>query len=201
MEKVLIALGLVLFLCPVVGAFDSTGTADADTCSGNWTGIPEMIWVTAFVTPDIANLVADSGLIFFHDGYDDTDSAVGVIYNNAGGGGEPGTRVAYSDTVFTDQAGCIAHSVMYNQEAIGQNDSIWLGLYAFGVPTDITGKLGASTGAYYELTPGEAADPWDVANDTYDGATAPSVRLYLSTAAADGLSGRRRIIIIGGGNK
>lgn len=177
---------VVLLIMPAfVGAqVYEIGTTDADTCSADWAGLGNIIIANAFITADVASQVADSGWVYYDYGGTSGDSATMCIYNNLNK--TPTDRVAYGDTVIQTFYGCQHMTVMFGQEAIVQDDSVWLALFVFGVVADCRAKRGTAGGIYYEATPSGADDPWDTGNDSYDGTYALSFRLFTSVAAAEG---------------
>lgn len=186
---------IMLLLAVPVGAFDSTGCTTAEQCIGGWGMTTPAQHVGAWVTPDVSGLQVDSGLVGFGDDYDDFDSALIFIYDNSSK--TPVNLLAVSDTaIVSTHHDCAIHSVMFNQDAIPQNDSIWIGIYLFGL-TDrgdigLSGSVGADV--YYNLNNASIDDPWDTGADTYDGNWyKPTVRIYLSTAVA----AAGQVIIIG----
>lgn len=185
-----------LFVLPLLSVFaadNRVGTADIDLCVGSWTVNSTAITATSYMTPDIANLQLDSGWIFFDDNYNDIDSGTMGVYDNLAK--TPNDRLAHGDSSGTDQAGCIKHSIMFNQEAMPQNDSIWLACYTYFVPTSHRLKIANGIPVYYEFTPSGMDDPWDTDADSYDGTYGQSIVLFMSESGAPAAVGQ--VIIIG----
>lgn len=181
-------------------AVDSVGTSTADECSGGWVTSTPTFHVGAWITPNISNLQVDSGWIGIGDDYDDYDSALMIIYDNSSK--TPNNLLAVSDTVIVSVAPtCEMLKVYFAQQSIVSNDSIWIGVYLFGLAD--RGKVGVSGNSgqqvYYSIDNNSIDDPWDTENDIYDANWyKPSVRIYLSVAGEQKLPPRRRRMFLGG---
>lgn len=202
--KIYIPTAIVLFLLAgsAWSAVDSMGCTTAEECATGWQVTTPSYLMGAWVTPDVANLQVDSGWVGIGDDYDDYDSALIVIYDNSSK--TPNNLLAVSDTAIVSvDANCEMLPVEFAQESIPQNDSIWIGIFMFGLADRADIGLSGSSGAdiYYSLDHSTIDDPWDTDSDTYDGNFyKPSVRIFLSESGAEpeaGQTGRRRKIIIG----
>ena len=194
-----IAIMLVMsstFFMPVNAAVDSLGVTTANECGGGWAVGVGQIAVSAWVTPDVANLQLDSGRFGIGDNYADPDTAIIVVYSNLNG--EPYQLIATSDscwlcTHYNCDMLCVTQ---FAQEALPQDDSVWIGIYMVGYNgTADMGIWDAGQGLFYDAGLGAAPATWLTEGDTWTANWVPSTRIYISTSTGE-TPGARRLIML-----